>query len=140
MADTLTPNIGALVADPNDPVNYTAHIGNNWTLFDSLMGLVKCTSITRPSNTYGGQGIFETDTGRVAVNTNTKASPTWTYVTSTIFSATSTTRPTLGLVNGLLNLHRGRLAVRHHRGLHQQHPADRHPLLRREDLRDRHRP
>ena len=102
MADSLTPNIGALIADPGDVIQYANHVGNNFTLFDSLMGLVKCTSVTRPTDTYGGQGIYETDTGRIAVNTNTKASPTWTYVTSTLLYVTSSTRPTLGLVNGLL--------------------------------------
>lgn len=101
MADTTTANIGMLIADLNDVFNFGAHVEANFTTIDSLMGLVKCTSLTRPSNTYGGQGIFETDTGRVAVNTNTKASPTWTYVTSTALYVTSTTRPTLGLVNGL---------------------------------------
>lgn len=102
MADTTTANIGLLIADLNDVFNFGAHVENNFTVIDSLMGLVKCTSLTRPSNTYGGQGIYETDTARVAVNTNTKASPTWAYVTSMMLYVTSATRPTLGLVNGLL--------------------------------------
>jgi len=101
MADTTTPNIGLLVADPNDVVSYTSHIGNNLSTIDSFMGLPKCTSLTRPSTTYGGQGIYETDTKRVAVNTGTAGSgAVWTYVSHQALSATSSARPTLGLTPG----------------------------------------
>lgn len=101
MADTTTANIGLLIADLNDTFNFGAHVENNFTTIDGLMGLVKCTSGTRPSNTYGGQGIYETDTLRVAVNTGTKGSPVWTYVTSAILSGLSSARPSTGLFTGL---------------------------------------
>lgn len=102
MADTNTANIALLIADLNDTFNFGSHVEANFTTIDSLMGVVKCTSSTRPSNTYGGQGIYETDTARVAVNTNTKASPTWTYVTSKLIACTSGARPTVNLVAGLM--------------------------------------
>lgn len=102
MADTTTPNLGLLIADLNDVFNFGAHVEANLTTIDSLMGLVKCTSSTRPSNTYGGQGIYETDTLRVAVNSGTKGAPVWTYLTSGVLAYTSGTRPTVNLVAGML--------------------------------------
>lgn len=102
MADTFTSNLGLLLPDLNDAYNFSSQVEANFTTIDALMGLVKCTTSTRPSNTYGGQGIYETDTGRVAVNTGTKVSPTWTYVTSVAISCTSGARPSVGLLAGLM--------------------------------------
>lgn len=102
MADSNTPNIGLLVADPNDVVQYGAHIGNNLTTIDGLMGAVDCTSLTRPSNTYKGQIIYEHDTGRYVQNTGSKASPTWTYMSSQAIVANSSALPTGGLTAGEL--------------------------------------
>lgn len=102
MSDTTTLNIGLLVADPNDVVNYTNHIGNNWSVVDGLMGAVDCTSTARPTNTYKGQIVFEHDTGRYAQNTGTKASPVWTYVSHQALSCTSSARPSSGVTAGML--------------------------------------
>lgn len=93
MADTTTANLALLIADLNDVFNFGAHVEANFTTIDGLMGLVKCTSSTRPSNTYGGQGIYETDTKRVMVNTGTKGSPVWTCVIYSDFVCTSSTHP-----------------------------------------------
>lgn len=102
MADTFTANIGMLIADLNDTYNFATQAEANFTLIDQYLGLVKCTSATRPSTTYGGQGIYETDTLRVAVNSGTKASPVWTYVSSNVLVYTSTTRPATNLIAGLV--------------------------------------
>src|ERR1700722_10164925 len=102
MADTTTANLALLIADLNDTFNMAAHIEANFTTIDTFMGAVKCTSATRPTTTYGGQLIYETDTGRLCENTGTKASPVWTYVSSVILTYTSTTRPSTNLVAGML--------------------------------------
>jgi hypothetical protein len=102
VADTFTTNLALLIADLTDGYAFNTHVEANLTTIDGLMGLVKCTSGTRPSNTYGGQGIYETDTGRVAVNSGTKASPVWTYVSSNVLVYTSSTRPSTNLIAGLL--------------------------------------
>jgi len=102
MADTFTTNLGLLIADTNDPYNYPTQVAAPLTTLDSLFGLPKCTSATRPSTTFGGQGIYETDTGRVAVNVGTKAAPSWLYVTSGILTCTSGARPTLNLFTGMM--------------------------------------
>lgn len=102
MADTTTPNLGLLLADLTDTFRFDAHVEANLSIIDAYMGAVKCTSITRPTTTYGGQLIYETDTHRLAENSGTSGSPVWTYVSSAIVTCTSTTRPTLGLVAGLM--------------------------------------
>lgn len=100
MADSNTPNIGLLVADPTDVVQYSAHIGNNLTTIDGMMGAVDCTSSARPTNTYKGQIVYEHDTGRYAQNTGTKASPVWTYMSHQAIVANSSAMPTGGLTAG----------------------------------------
>jgi hypothetical protein len=102
MSDTLTANIGLLVADPNDVVTYTTHIGNNLTKVDTFLGAVDCLSTTRPTTTYKGQIIFEEDSQRYAQNTGTSASPNWLYMSHQALSATSSSRPTSGLTAGEL--------------------------------------
>lgn len=102
MADTNTPNILLLVADPTDVVDYTAHIGNNLTTIDSLMGAVDCLSTARPSNTYKGQIIYEHDSGRYVQNTGTKSSAAWTYMSHSALTCTSSARPSSGLTTSLL--------------------------------------
>lgn len=101
MADTNTANIGLLLPDLGDTFNFALHVENNFSTIDSLMGMVQCTSTTRPSNTYAGQGIYETDSKRYAQNTGTKASPVWTYMSHTALTSTSSAHPTSGLSTGL---------------------------------------
>lgn len=102
MADTTTANIGLLIADLNDTFNFGAHVEANFTTIDGLMGAVQCTSTSRPTNTYAGQIIYETDSKRYAQNTGTKATPTWTYMSHAAFAAASSARPTVGLTAGML--------------------------------------
>jgi hypothetical protein len=102
MADTNTPNISLLLPDLNDTFNFGAHVENNFTTIDSLMGAVQCTSSSRPSNTYAGQIVYETDSHRYAQNTGTKASPAWTYMSHGAIATTSGSLPTSGLSNGFL--------------------------------------
>ena len=104
MADSNTPNIGLLIADLGDVFNFGAHVENNFSTIDSLFGAVQCTSTTRPSNTFAGQIIYETDSKRYAQNTGSKASPVWTYMSHSAMTATSSSRPTSGLSTGLLIL------------------------------------
>lgn len=100
MADTNTPNIGLLLPDLGDTFNFALHVENNFSTIDSMMGAVQCTSSTRPSNTYAGQIIYETDSKRYAQNTGTKASPTWTYMSHAALAVTAASRPTSGLSTG----------------------------------------
>lgn len=102
MADTNTANIGLLLPDLNDTFNFGAHVENNFTTIDGLMGAVQCTSTTRPTNTYAGQIIYETDSKRYVQNTGTKATPAWTYMSHAALVATSTTLPTVGITQGQL--------------------------------------
>lgn len=100
MADTTTANLGLLIADLNDVFNFGAHVEANLTTIDGLMGAVQCTSTARPTNTYAGQIIYETDSLRYAQNTGTKSVPAWTYMSHAALVCTSTTRPTVGLSTG----------------------------------------
>lgn len=100
MADTNTSNIGLLLPDLGDTFNFALHVENNFSTIDSMMGAVQCTSSTRPSNTYAGQIVYETDSKRYAQNTGTKASPTWTYMSHAALAVTAATRPTSGLSTG----------------------------------------
>jgi hypothetical protein len=102
VADTNTANLGLLLADLNDTFNFGAHVEANFSTIDALMGAVQCTSSSRPSNTYAGQIIYETDSGRYAQNTGSKASPTWTYMSHAAKTATSGSLPTSGLSTGML--------------------------------------
>ena len=100
MADTNTPNILLLLPDLGDTFNFALHVENNFSTIDGLMGAVQCTTTTRPSNTYAGQIIYETDSKRYVQNTGTKASPVWTYMSHASLAVTSSTRPTSGLSTG----------------------------------------
>lgn len=100
MADTNTPNILLLLPDLNDTFNFGAHVENNFTTIDSLMGAVDCTSTSRPTNTYKGQIVYEHDSLRYVQNTGTKASPVWTYMSHMALPVTSGSLPTSGLAAG----------------------------------------
>lgn len=102
MADTNTANLGLLIADLNDTFNFGAHVEANFTTIDGLMGAVQCTSGSRPTNTYAGQIIYETDSKRYAQNTGTKLAPVWTYMSHQAYAAASAARPTVGLTAGQL--------------------------------------
>lgn len=102
MGDTFTPNLGVRLADPNDLIDFVAHVEAGFSIIDTYMGATKCTSIARPSTTWGGQIVYETDTKRLVENTGTGGAPVWTYLSSNVLVYTSTTRPTLGLQAGFM--------------------------------------
>lgn len=102
MADTNTPNILLLLPDLGDTFNFALHTENNFSIIDGLMGAVQCTSTTRPSNTYAGQNIYETDSKRYVQNTGTKGAPVWTYMSHAALSVTNGTHPTSGRSTGEL--------------------------------------
>jgi len=100
MSDSLSPNIGLLIADPGDVVNYNTHVGNNLTRVDTFLGMVDCLSTSRPTTTFKGQGIYEEDSKRYAQNLGTSASPNWVYMTHQAMTGTAASRPTSGLTSG----------------------------------------
>jgi len=102
VSDSLSPNIGLLIADPNDVVTYTTHIGNNFTRTDTFLGMVDCLSTSRPTTTFKGQGIYEEDSKRYAQNLGTSASPNWVYMSHQAMTGTAASRPTSGLTAGEL--------------------------------------
>lgn len=59
-----TTRLGLLKPAPSDTVDVTAQLDNNYDLIDNAVGYLVCTSSTRPSSPFSGQGIYETDTRR----------------------------------------------------------------------------
>lgn len=102
MADTNTPNILLLLPDLNDTFNFASHVEANFTTIDALMGAVQCTSTTRPTNTFAGQIIYETDTKRYVQNTGTKGAPTWTYMSHAALACTSGALPAVAKTGDLV--------------------------------------
>lgn len=80
-ADPPTTKLGLYKSDPDgdDLVNYAQDLGGNLDKIDAAMGVTICTSSTRPSVPYVGQGIYEGDTHRFYVWT----SGAWTEVVGT---------------------------------------------------------
>jgi len=80
-----------------DTENYDVDVVNGNSLkIDANIGVVMCTSATRPSTPYDGQQIYETDTGFQGIWRS--AISTWTSPRATMFS--SSIRPTVGLYEG----------------------------------------
>lgn len=64
--------------DGSELVTYTLDLGQNWDKVDAAVGFFACTASTRPSTPFNGQGIRETDTGRLWVsNGSAPASGSW---------------------------------------------------------------
>lgn len=101
MADTFTPNAGMILPDLGDVFNFATHVEANFTLLDGLLGDIPCTSSSRPSNTYPGQTIYETDTKRYAQNTGTKVAPVWTYLASAVPCTSGAHPSTSGISAGM---------------------------------------
>jgi hypothetical protein len=78
-----------LLAGP-DLITRAAFNANFQALAD-LLGVIVCTSITRPSTPYPGQVIYETDTQITRVRN--LANSTWTGTAAPVFECTSGTRP-----------------------------------------------
>lgn len=64
---TTTTKLGLLKPAGPDVVSRTTQLNANWDALDSAIGVVECLSTTRPSTTYAGMLIRETDTLRTWV-------------------------------------------------------------------------
>jgi hypothetical protein len=72
-----------------DLVNVSTDLDANYDLIDAVVGFTNCTSTTRPSAPFTGQGIRESDTGAALVsNGSGPASASWTYLHGTGGSTT----------------------------------------------------
>jgi len=100
MADTFTSNLLLILPDLGDTFDFNAHVIANFTTLDTLFGAVQCTSTTRPTNTFAGQIVYETDSKRYVQNTGTKAVPAWTYMSHAALAVTAATNPTSGRSTG----------------------------------------
>jgi hypothetical protein len=80
-----------LVLPDDDELLDQAVINGNMTTLDTLARAVTCTSGTRPSTTFAGQVIFETDTNLLLMRNN--ADSAWSAVASLVPHVTSATRP-----------------------------------------------
>lgn len=68
-----------------------AHLADNAAhLSSSNLGIIICTSLTRPSNPAEGQHIYETDTNKTKKNIGTPVSPVWLDVQKTDNTAPGT--------------------------------------------------
>lgn len=90
MSTTTTTYMGLTLPTPGsgEPIN-VAQLNGNWTKVDTLARAIKCTSTTRPSTTFDGQVIFETDTNLLRM----RDSGTWVTLASLAPTITSSTRP-----------------------------------------------
>jgi len=93
---TYTSRLGLRKPASTDDVTVDADLGANFDAIDSAVSFTSCTSTTRPSVPFRGQGIYESDTGRAYVhNGTTPASAGWRQDPFTGFlPVASTTRPT----------------------------------------------
>ena len=78
---TLTTRLALYKPDSagTENVNVVTDLNNNLDKLDSQVGVVACTSGTRPATPYNGQMIRETDTGKMYICTNT-VGPVWTQL------------------------------------------------------------
>jgi hypothetical protein len=92
MTGTDTSRLGLYKPDPDDDINVTTDVNNNYDKLDSFVGTTVCTSGTRPNAPYEGQGIYETDTGKLLVSNGTSpASGSWQDPVTNILTATNVT-------------------------------------------------
>lgn len=83
----------------DDLENYSIDVVNaNLMALDTNIGLVVCTSVTRPSTPYNGQMIYETDTGLFGLWRTDLGQ--WVLPRATPYAAAA--RPTLGLYSGYI--------------------------------------
>jgi hypothetical protein len=67
-----------------DLVNVATDLDANYDLIDAVVGYTNCTSSTRPSTPFIGQGIRESDTGALLVsNGSSPASASWSGIIGT---------------------------------------------------------
>lgn len=75
---TTTTRLGLRKPAGTDLVNVSADLDANYDLIDAVVGFTNCTSTTRPSSPFTGQGIRESDTGAALVsNGSSPASASW---------------------------------------------------------------
>ncbi len=82
----------------SDLVNVSTDLDANYDAIDTAAGFTDCTSSTRPSAPFRGQGIRESDTTALLVsNGSSPASASWSYIFSanapSIFGATGSVAP-----------------------------------------------
>lgn len=96
MADTFTGKL--LLRKPDTASNYDVGVVNsNNQIIDDNIGIVICTSSTRPSSPYNGQQIYETDTKFIYERVAGAWVQVFGYFTPI---ASAAARPTVGIYNG----------------------------------------
>lgn len=96
MADTFTTKLGLRKPDPLSLYDVT-YVNANTQAIDDAIGVVICTSVTRPATPWAGLQIYETDTKFSYVY----ASGAWTQISSNKTPiASAGARPSTGLYNG----------------------------------------
>jgi len=92
---TFTSRLGLRKPVDADDVNVNTDLGVNFDKIDTVISFTTCTSTTRPSTPFTGQGIWETDTGLMLVSNGTlPASGSWdARPFHGVEVCTSTTRP-----------------------------------------------
>lgn len=96
MADTLTAKLGLKMPDVGDFYD-VLKFNFNVQKIDDNIGVVICTSSTRPSSPWNGQQIYETDTRFSYVRSAGAWVQFYGYLT---LAASAGTRPSTGLYNG----------------------------------------
>lgn len=78
---TTTARLGLYkpASDGSENYNVVTDQNNNWDKLDADVGVIQCTSGTRPGTPFNGMLIRETDTGNMLVCTNITG-PVWTQV------------------------------------------------------------
>lgn len=98
---TISPRVGFTLAGDggageggDDLVDVTAHISNNYSLIDKLLGIVRFTTAAgKPTtNNYEGKIAQEIDNGNLFIYDGAQ----WQILPGTVFNCTSATRPTAG--------------------------------------------
>jgi hypothetical protein len=87
---TFTTRGDLILPDGSDLIT-RAVFNANMTQLASLLGVIVCTSLTRPSTPYSGQVLYETDTFKLVLRN--AANSAWTSVDSPVIECTSITRP-----------------------------------------------
>lgn len=90
-----TTKLGLEKPNPGSEQFSRTVINTNWQKIDDAMGVIICTSATRPSTPWNGMRIFETDTELYY----TRVAGAWSFEGAKILA--TAVRPTTGLHNGL---------------------------------------
>lgn len=99
MATTTTTHFDLVLPDDDELLDQDV-INGNMSILDSLARAIICTSGTRPSTTFAGQVIFETDTSLLLIRNN--ANSAWTAAASLVPHVTASTRPGSPVANQMI--------------------------------------